>query len=278
MIKMGTLSIVATPIGNLEDLGHRAIKTLETVNCILCENTRHTKTLLTHYSIKTATESLHEHNEESKCHDLIQRLLQGENFALVSDAGTPLISDPGTRIVAAAHHAKITVSIIPGPSALTAALSASGYNASKFIFEGFIPARANLRRKHFESLVREPRTLVFYEAPHRINASLQDMLDIFGIERDACLVKEVSKVYESIVPGNLSDILAWLEQDRQRSKGEFVIVLRGAEQQAPVTHIDATLLLKCLCEELSPAKAATIIASLTKQNRRTVYQQIISDK
>jgi 16S rRNA (cytidine1402-2'-O)-methyltransferase len=219
----GTLYVVATPIGNLEDVTLRALRTLREVSVIAAEDTRRTARLLQHYSISTRTTSLHEHNERSKTPALIARLQAGESVALVSDAGTPVVSDPGTHLVAAAHAAGIRVEPIPGPNAALAALSASGLLEREFVFAGFPPNRSNARKAWLTGLATEPRVLVFYEAPHRIRQTLQDMLGAFG-DRVVALGRELTKAHEELVVRPISEHLELLSQER----GEFTLVVSGS--------------------------------------------------
>lgn len=279
MTGTGRLSIVATPIGCLDDIGARALSVLRAADCILCEDTRHTAGLLRRYGVDTATESLHEHNEASKCARLVGRLAAGAHFALVSDAGTPLVSDPGRRLVRAAHEAGIVVTPVPGASALTAALSAAGFEASQFVFEGFPPSRAPARRKRFDELAREPRTLVFFEAPHRIAASVKAMAEAFGGGRRACLVKEISKVHECVVCAPLDELPAWLDAERARRRGEFVVIVQGADDPGDgAQSVDSEALLKTLGEQLSPSQAAAIFSALTGRSRNAVYKSLVGGR
>ena len=220
----GTLFVVATPIGNLEDVTLRALRVMREVSLIAAEDTRRTARLLQHYSISTRTTSLHEHNERSKTPSLIARLAAGESIALVSDAGTPVVSDPGSHLVAAAHEAGIKVEPIPGPSAALAALSASGLAGHGFIFAGFPPNRSKARQAWLEKLADEPRVLIFYEAPHRIRATLEDMLTALG-DRTVALGRELTKMHEKLVVRPISTHLRQLQEER----GEFTLVVAGAK-------------------------------------------------
>ena len=219
----GTLYVVATPIGNLEDVTLRALRVLREVSLIAAEDTRRTARLLQHYSISTRTTSLHEHNERSKTAALVARLVAGESIALVSDAGTPVVSDPGTLLVAAAHAAGVKVEPIPGASAALAVLSASGFPGGAFVFAGFPPNRSKARLAWLAGMAAEPRPLIFYEAPHRIRQTLADMLTAFG-DRRLAIGREVTKVHEELVVRPISEHLARLEEER----GEFTLVLSGA--------------------------------------------------
>ncbi|MGH7771886.1 MAG: 16S rRNA (cytidine(1402)-2'-O)-methyltransferase [Candidatus Binatia bacterium] len=223
----GTLYIVATPIGNLEDITLRALRILKEVDLIAAEDTRHTKTLLSTYNIRTSLTSYHDHNEKTKAHALVARLKQGENVALVSDAGTPTLSDPGFRLVQEAIQQGISVVPVPGPSALTAVLSVSGLPTDHFVFEGFLPPKKKERREKLSRLLEETRTLVFFEAPHRLKESLEDLLEILG-DREVTVGREVTKLYEEFLHGRLSELSARVESREMR--GEITLVVRGAEK------------------------------------------------
>lgn len=220
----GHLFIVATPIGNLEDITPRALRILREVDLIACEDTRHTQKLLSHFGIKKKTISYHEHNETERAEGLGDLLESGKNIALVSDAGTPLISDPGYRLVQMAVENKIAIVPIPGPAALVAALAASGLSADQFFFAGFLPARANARRARLEELIAIPATLIFYEAPHRIVATLRDALDTFG-DRDAVIARELTKIHEEFARGRLSELLESFSA--KGGRGEMVLMISG---------------------------------------------------
>lgn len=224
---MGTLYIVATPIGNLQDVSPRVIETLQSVNLIACEDTRHTVKLLNHFGIQKPLQSYHDFNEQEKADALVKRLLAGDNIALVSDAGTPAISDPGYRVVRACREKEIPIVAIAGPSALTAALSASGLPSDEFLFAGFLPAKAEARRRKLRELRDLTCTLVFYEAPHRIEAMLEDLLEILG-DREACVAREITKIHEAYVFGRLAEI-----QTKVKAVGEFVVIVAGGPGGVP---------------------------------------------
>jgi len=229
----GVLYIVATPIGNLEDITLRALRVLKEVDLIAAEDTRHTRHLLDHYGIKTALASYHEHNERAKAQNLVERLLRGDSIALVSDAGTPAISDPGYRLVVAALLAGIQVTPIPGAAALAAVISASGLPSDRFVFEGFLPAKQQEKNKKLQKLQSEVRTLIFYEAPHRLKESLQDLLQVFG-DREIVVAREVTKMHEEFLRGTISAVS---EQIANREvKGEITIVVQGAPSVAAVSN------------------------------------------
>jgi len=224
----GTLYVVATPIGNLEDITLRAIRTLKEVDLVACEDTRHTRKLLAHFGIATPSISYHDHNARERAPELLDRLESGASIALVSDAGTPAISDPGYRLISGAAERGIAVVPVPGPSAVVAALSASGLATDAFLFAGFLPARAEARRERLVELAGERATVVLYEAPHRIDETLADLVDVFG-DRPAALARELTKVHEEIVRGPLSQIAASLAPERRR--GEMVLVVAGAPER-----------------------------------------------
>jgi 16S rRNA (cytidine1402-2'-O)-methyltransferase len=231
----GALYIVATPIGNLEDITLRALRVLKEVDLIAAEDTRHTRILLDHHGIRTSLTSYHEHNERAKAQELVRQLEKGVNIALVSDAGTPAISDPGYRLVVAAITAGVRVVPIPGASALTAVLSASGLSTDRFVFAGFLPAKQQQRRARLQTLCREIKTLIFYEAPHRLRACLGDIREILG-DRQMTLAREVSKVHEEFLRGPVSQILQQLAT--REIKGEVTLVIAGGDEQATVSLQD----------------------------------------
>ena len=229
----GILYIVATPIGNLEDITLRALRVLKEVDVIAAEDTRHTQILLNHHGIRTPLTSYHEHNERTKAQELVARLEQGQDIALVSDAGTPAISDPGFRLVVEAIHAGVRIIPIPGASALTAILSASGLATDRFIFEGFLPARKKQRRERLQTLRDETRTLVFYEAPHRLRDALDDVHELLG-NRETVLAREVSKIHEEFLRGPLSELICMLE--RQEIRGEVTLIISGSAGESRVNE------------------------------------------
>lgn len=270
----GTLFVVATPIGNLGDISHRAIETLSKVDVIAAEDTRITKRLLNHLGLATHCVPLHDHNEREVVPRLIERLLRGEAVALVSDAGTPLISDPGYLLINAARDSSIAVVAIPGPSALTAALSVAGLPVDRFAFEGFLPAKGGERTRRLESLLNESRTLVFYESSHRIVAMLEGLDEIFGGQRQVALVHELTKIHESVERGTARDLLAWLREDPNRVRGEFVVVVAGAPAAShDLARCDAVL--SVLLELLPVSQAVAATAKITGEKRNVVYQRAL---
>jgi len=272
----GTLYVVATPIGNLGDLSPRAREVLGSVQLIAAEDTRHTGQLLHGCGIGTPLISLHEHNETHRVEQLVTRLAGGESIALVSDAGTPLISDPGFALVAAARSASIAVVAVPGPCAAIAALSIAGLPASRFAFEGFLPAKAAARRRELELLVREPRTLIFYEAPHRLAETLEDMAQVFGSTRTAVVARELTKRFETVYAGDLARLRAQARDDPDMVRGELVIVVAGEPEGTNAqTTIDTERLLRALLEDLPPAQAAKIAARISGEKRSELYDRAV---
>ena len=271
----GTLYIVATPIGNLEDLSPRARRILSTVDLVLAEDTRHSARLLTAFDIRTRTLAFHENNEERMTGRIINRLIAGSSVALVADAGTPLISDPGFKLVRQAHAQNIPVAPVPGPSALIAALSVAGVAPGKFLFEGFVPARAEARRKRMSALAGAAHTLVFYESPHRIKAFLADAALVFGAGREASVARELTKKFETIRHGTLGGLIDWMEQDPDRGRGEFVVIIAGAEDE----HTDReelAAMLKVLLKFLSLKQAVRVAAELTGAGRNEIYDLAVA--
>lgn len=265
------LHVVATPIGNLRDLSPRALDTLKAVAAICAENTRHTRQLLAHYGIDKPLVALHEHNEDEIAGSLVARLLAGESLALVSDAGTPLISDPGFRLVRAARAAGIRVSPVPGASAAIAALSVAGLPSDRFVFEGFLPAKAAARRERLAQLAAEPRTLVFYESAHRIQASLADMAAAFGNARPAVIARELTKLFETVLDGSLGDLRDKVAADPNQRKGEFVVLVRGVGEEADIKIIEGRRLYARLSQHLPPSTAAKLAAELSGAPRKALY-------
>ncbi len=276
-IEPGTLYVVATPLGNLADITYRAVQVLQGVDLIAAEDTRHSAMLLRHYGIDTPMISLHEHNEPLRAEKLITRLLRRESIALISDAGTPLISDPGYRLVRAARAAGIRVSPIPGPSAITAALSAAGLPTDRFLFEGFLPARSTVRERRLQALADETRTLVFYEASHRIAASLNDMRRCLGGKRRAVLARELTKTFETLHGDSLEALCQWIEADANQRRGEFVVVVEGAKE-APSARLqlDNRQILSLLLSELPVKSAVRVVAKLTGEKKNTIYEMALA--
>lgn len=277
-IEAGILYVVATPIGNLGDLSPRAVAVLEQVDRIAAEDTRHSSGLMRHFGVTTPLFSLHEHNERQKTTLLLEKLRAGESIALISDAGTPLISDPGYILVREAQHAGLTVVPIPGPSALTSALCVSGLPTDRFCFEGFLPAKGGPRLKRLEALCDEPRTLVFYESPHRILHCLTDMVSVFGAEREAVLARELTKTYETILHATLGELLARLQQDRDQQRGEFVLLLHGAAAVNNELDPEARRIASVLAEELPMKQAAALAARISGEKKNLLYKFLLAQK
>tara|TARA_Y100001935_G_scaffold184714_1_gene153297 strand:+ start:143 stop:1003 length:861 start_codon:yes stop_codon:yes gene_type:complete len=268
----GILFILATPIGNLKDITLRAIETLQEVDLIAAEDTRRTKLLLTQLNIKKPMISYHDHNEESQIPQIMKKLLQGQQIALVSDAGTPLISDPGFKLVLKCSEYGIKVSPIPGPSALIAALSVSGLPTSSFKFEGFLPRKKALREKHIEKLQEELSTLIFYESSHRIEATLNDLGNILGLNRKAVVARELTKLHETIIYGDIGSILSNITSNNEQKKGEFVILVAGKEEILIKNNDSLDFILPILMKDLSVRQAAHLAAKLTGANKNYVYE------
>ncbi|MBL1321590.1 MAG: 16S rRNA (cytidine(1402)-2'-O)-methyltransferase [Methylophaga sp.] len=273
-----TLYIVATPIGNLSDISQRAIDTLKEVDVIAAEDTRHSGTLLQHYSISTPMISVHEHNEQQRSEVLLARLQQGESVALISDAGTPLISDPGYRLVSLVREHDIRVVPIPGSCALISALSASGLPSDRFSFEGFLSSKQGARQQTLEALVNDSRTLIFYESPRRLQASLTDMVAVFGKDRTACLAREVTKLHETITTKPLADLLEWVSSDSNQQRGECVLLVEGIKEQVTSDEIEINHMLTILLKELPVKKAAAVTASLLDVSKNTAYDMALKLK
>lgn len=274
----GRLYVVATPIGNLEDITLRALTVLAEADLIAAEDTRHTRQLLARHGIERALIAVHEHNEERQAARLIERLLQGANIALVSDAGTPLLSDPGYRVVRMAAGRGIEIVAVPGPSAVTAALSVSGLPTDRFVFEGFPPARSAARRKRLAELRAEPRTMVFFESSHRIEACLADMRDLFGPERPAALCRELTKQFETVLRGPLSDLRERVSADPDQRKGEFVLVIAGSASSGRLEFDAALALAAELQAQVGASQAARIAARLHGVSRRELYRALGEDR
>lgn len=270
--KKGVLYVVATPIGNLGDLTERARQVLSQAAVIAAEDTRHTGRLLQHFGVAAPLLSLHDYNEARRADDILRRLAQGADVALVSDAGTPLISDPGYAVTHAAIAAGYQVVPIPGACAAIAALAASGLPTDRFAFEGFLPAKTGARRDHLGELQSESRTLIFYEAPHRLAVTLKDMAEQFGDVRQAVVARELTKQYESFYRGALSELAERAARDADMTRGEIVIVVAGAAPENLSSSFDLTRLLRALLEELPASQAAKIAARATGEKRAAVYE------
>ena len=267
----GTLHVVATPIGNLGDLSPRAQEVLRGVAAICAEDTRHSGQLLSHFGIATPLLALHEHNEDAIAERVVARLLRGESLALVSDAGTPLVSDPGYRLVRAARAAGVRVSPVPGPCAAIAALSVAGLASDRFAFEGFLPAKSAARRERLRPLAAEPRTLVFYESSHRIVESLEDLCTVFGSDRPAVLARELTKLFETVLDDTVSGLLAAVQADANQRKGEFVLLVQGAGEDADARLAEGRRVYALLGAHMPPSAAARLAAEITGAPRKALY-------
>jgi 16S rRNA (cytidine1402-2'-O)-methyltransferase len=277
-IEKSVLYVVATPIGNLKDVTYRAVEVLSHVDHIAAEDTRHSARLLKQYQIHTPCAALHEHNERQVAHSIIEKIQRGETWALISDAGTPVVSDPGYFLIKEARNLGVKVVPIPGPNAALAALSASGMPSDRFAFEGFLPAKTTARLKHLHSLAAESRTLVFYESPHRLQASLHDMVAVFGGERQAVFARELTKTYETIHQGSLAHIEDWVASDTQQLKGEMVLIVAGVEKLPISGQAHADTVLSVLLEELPVKQAAHLASKITGVKKNELYQKALAMK
>ncbi|GAB6140246.1 16S rRNA (cytidine(1402)-2'-O)-methyltransferase [Methylosoma difficile] len=274
----GKLYVVATPIGNLADLSFRAVEVLKQVDMIAAEDTRHVKMLLQHYGISNKTIALHQHNEEKASAQLVEKLLQGESIALVSDAGTPLFSDPGMPLVKLAKDSGLDVIPIPGACALVAALSAAGLPVSRFYFEGFSPRTSSARKAFFSERAQLPMTWVFYESSHRILDSLQDMVVSLPPERTIVIAREMTKLHETIVKASVADALALVERDDNMRKGEFVVIVDAApiDLSEPALTPEQEKILRILLQECSIKTAAALAAEITGVRKKLLYQTALA--
>ncbi len=267
----GTLYVVGTPIGNLEDMTFRAVQTLQNVDLIAAEDTRHTGKLLQHFQIKTPQVSYHEHNRSSRIPELLQKLIDGSTIALVSDAGMPGISDPGYELVKACIDSDIKVVPIPGASAVITALSAGGLPTDKFVFEGFLPPKTNQRRQRLEFLNTESRTIIFYESPHRLRATLQDLAEVMGLQRNIVLARELTKYYEEFWRGTVEE--ACRHYKSREPQGEYTILVGGVTNQAQLSESQIKAeLQKMISQGVARSQASREIALLTSLPRRYIYQ------
>lgn len=274
MTPPGRIDVVATPIGNLADLSPRAREALAAADVIAAEDTRHTAGLLKLLGVQRPLVSLHEHNEAARREDLVARLRQGARVVLVSDAGTPLVSDPGYLLVRAAIEAGIVVQAVPGPSAVLVALAVSGLPVERFCFEGFLPSRAAARRERLRSLAMESRTLVFFEAPHRIVETLEDLAAAFGATRAACVARELTKVHESVYRGSLDQLLQIAREDANFARGEITLVVAGSSTaEALPDDAFVTRAFDLISAELPPSRAAAVVAALTGRRKQDVYNR-----
>ncbi len=272
--QMGTLYIVATPIGNLSDMSFRAVETLSAVDRIYAEDTRNSVKLLQHYEISNKLVALHDHNEEQKINEFALLLAEGKDLALISDAGTPLISDPGYKLVRELGKQHFNIMTIPGPSAMIAALSIAGIATDKFTFEGFLPAKKGVRLQSLELNLKQPYTQVYYESSHRIVASVEAMIEVMGDDREIALARELTKLFEQIFRGTLKQLHEWLLADINHQKGEFVLVMAGYQGDTSLTGsaMDSEQLLKILIKELPVKQAASIAAKVSGLSKNEAYK------
>lgn len=277
---LGSLYVVATPIGNLDDISARALNILRSVALVAAEDTRHSARLMQHFGIGTPLAACHEHNERDQGGRFLARLLAGDDVALISDAGTPLISDPGYHLVRQARAAGIAVVPVPGACALIAALSAAGLPSDRFIFEGFLPAKAAGRRARLEQVKEEPRTLIFYEAPHRILECLQDMQAVFGDERPALLARELTKTFETLKGMPLAELAAWVAADSNQQRGECVVLVAGwqAPEGEEAVSSEALRVLNLLLAEMPLKRAAALAAEITGVRKNVLYQAALEQQ
>ncbi len=279
-VQPGSLYVVATPIGNLDDISARALRILREVALIAAEDTRHSVRLLQHFGIETPLAACHEHNERDQGGRFLARLQAGEDVALISDAGTPLISDPGYHLVRQARAAGIAVVPVPGACALIAALSAAGLPSDRFIFEGFLPAKAAGRRARLEQVREEPRTLIFYEAPHRILECLEDMREVFGDDRPALLARELTKTFETLQGLPLAELCEWVAADSNQQRGECVVLVAGwqAPEGEEAVSAEALRVLDLLLSEMPLKRAAALAAEITGVRKNVLYQVALERK
>lgn len=278
VISSSTLYIVPTPIGNLADITHRALDILRSVDLIAAEDTRHTGLLLQHFMINARLFALHDHNEQQKAELLIDKLRQGASIALVSDAGTPLINDPGYHLVRRCREEGINVVPLPGPCAAITALSAAGLPSDKFCYEGFLPAKSKARRDALQALIEEPRTLIFYESTHRLLESLQDMVDVWGPDRYVVLARELTKTWESIYGAPVGQLLAWIKENENRRKGEMVLIAEGAKVDEERLPAEAIRTLSLLQAELPLKKAAALTAEIHGVKKNMLYRYALEQQ
>ena len=271
-VQPGCLWVVATPIGHRDDLSARAIASLRAVAVIAAEDTRHSRPLLVQHNIDTPLIALHEHNERDAVQAIVRRLQAGEDVALISDAGTPLISDPGFRLVRAARAVGIRCIPVPGACAAIAALSVAGLPSDRFVFEGFLPPKAAARRSRLQELAGDARTVIFYESSHRVAESLADMRDVFGADREAVLARELTKLFETVLGEPLAELAAMVATDPDQQRGECVILVAGRGEEADAKLAEGRRVFTILRDELPPAKAAKLAAAISGAPRKELYR------
>ncbi|MDE1462780.1 16S rRNA (cytidine(1402)-2'-O)-methyltransferase [Spartinivicinus poritis] len=277
--RQGVLYVVATPIGNMEDMTPRAVKVLQSVDLIAAEDTRHSGQLLKHFVIRTPLVSYHDHNEYARTQQLIDKLQQGQQVALISDAGTPLVSDPGYQLVKAAQDQSIKVVPVPGVSAMIAALSAAGLPSDRFWFEGFLPYKQQARQQRLEELLKYPATVVCYESCHRIVACVEDLVTLIDHHRQITIAREITKTFETIKKGNCTELLAWLKADPNQQRGEFVVLIEGgAKAKSEELPEDVIKVLDILLAELSVKQASQLAAKITGYKKKQLYELALARK
>ena len=273
----GKLYIVATPIGNLGDITIRAVDILKSVDLVLAEDTRHSKKLFAHYEIGTSLRAFHEHNEKDKTEAIINEINAGKSIAMISDAGTPLISDPGYHLVSMAKKNSLDVVPVPGPSAAITALSSSGLASNSFSFFGFLPSKQVARLKFLQTKINLDETIIFYESPKRILSSLEDMLEVFGVNREVCLAKELTKSFETILTDKLPNLIEYLNADPSHQRGEFVILVSSADKINLIeSERQLDKILPILCSEMGASKAAKLAAKITGIDKKHCYKRATS--
>lgn len=272
MSESATLFIVPTPIGNLSDITERALEVLKSVDLIAAEDTRHTGKLLSHYQIKTKTFALHDHNEQQKAEYLVEKLKSGLSIALVSDAGTPLISDPGYHLVNTCRAHGVDVVPLPGPCAAVTALSGSGLPSDRFSFEGFLPSKEKARKDKIEELKEEPRSMIFYESPRRLQYTLDAIAEVMGPDRQVCVAREITKAFESITTMPAGELASWVSEDSNRSRGEIVLLVAGFRDTGLEIPAKTLNTLKLLAAELPLKKAAAIAAEIHGGKKNALYK------
>ncbi|WP_338858718.1 16S rRNA (cytidine(1402)-2'-O)-methyltransferase [Serratia marcescens] len=278
VISASTLYVVPTPIGNLGDITHRALEVLKSVDLIAAEDTRHTGLLLQHFAINARLFALHDHNEQQKADQLLAKLQEGQSIALVSDAGTPLINDPGYHLVRRCREAGIRVVPLPGACAATTALCAAGVASDRFCYEGFLPAKTKGRKDTLMELAEEPRTLIFYESTHRLLESLQDMVTVWGPQRYVVLARELTKTWESIHGAPVGELLAWVQEDEVRRRGEMVLIVEGHKAQEDALPLEALRTLALLQKELPLKKAAALAAEIHGVKKNALYKHALEQQ
>ncbi len=272
------LYVVATPLGNLRDITLRALDVLQSVDAVAAEDTRLTRQLLSHYEIRARLIAIHQHNEAASADGIVQLLIEGRSVACVTDAGTPAISDPGALLVRRVADAGHRVIPVPGPSALIAALSAAGISAPHFLFYGFLPSKSSARRDALASLAQLRYVLVFYEAPHRVAETLQEMAQILGPEREVVIAREITKMFESFYRCRLGDAADWLGQDANRSRGEFVLIVEAAQEEVDKEHAHGERVLEILLRSLPVSQAAALAAEITGRKKNALYERALELK